>query len=181
MVSLSKTTRHFINQNEIQEIDNQLNNINHELNSMKTIFPLNNDNDTTIRLKSSNNKMRETLYRIARPFDQQFSLNICFNHQIITNDNDINNDDDDIEEKFQDLHRITKNVIQFFILESEISDENNRNLLNETEIILPDLIDNHISIDKRIEIYNHCLQIIEYFQPSIRYYVQRMDLIDTIY
>jgi len=57
----------------------------------------------------------------------------------------------------------------------------NRNLLNETENILPDLIQNNISLQKRIEIYNRCLQIIEHFQPTIRYYVQRTDLIDTIY
>jgi len=176
--SLSKT-QNFSTRNEIQEIEEKLNTVDQELHSMETIIPTTNDNNNSKKLKSSNNKMRETLYRIARPFDQQFSLNICFNHQFI--DNNQFNDDDDIEERFQDLYRITKNVIQFFILESEISDEQNRNLLNETENIFSDLIENNISIYRRIEIYNYCLQIIEYFQPIIRCYVQRTDLIDTLY
>lgn len=183
MVSLSKTSHNFSIKNEIQEVDDELNNINQELHSMETILPSTMENNSTIqipkkKLKSSSNKMRETLYRIARPFDQQFSLSICFNHQIITNNDD---DDDDIEERFQDLHRITKNVLQFFILEPEISDEDNRNILNDTNNILPNLIQPRLSLSERIEIYNHCLQIIEYFLPIIRYYVQRTDLIDTIY
>ncbi len=161
----------------MQEIEQELNNLGQQLHSMETILPTTNDNISK-KLKSSNNKMRETRYRIARPFDQQFSLNIRFNHEFIDN-NQFN--DDDIEERFQDLYRITKNVIQFFILESEISDEKNRNLLNETENIFSDLIENNISIYRRIEIYNYCLQIIEYFQPIIRCYVQRTDLIDTLY
>jgi len=170
----------------MQDIEQELKNLNQELHSMETILPSTIDNNSPIqsppiKYKSSNNKMRETLYRIARPFDQQFALNIRFNHQLINNNNNNNDDDDDIEERFQDLYRIAKNVIQFFILESEISDENDRNLLNETENILPDLIQNHISLDKRTEIYNYCLQIIEYFQPIIRCYVQRTDFIDTLY
>jgi hypothetical protein len=176
LVSLSKT-QNLSTQNEMQEIEQELNNLGQQLHSMETILPTTNDNISK-KLKSSNNKMRETRYRIARPFDQQFSLNIRFNHEFIDN-NQFN--DDDIEERFQDLYRITKNVIQFFILESEISDEKNRNLLNETENIFSDLIENNISIYRRIEIYNYCLQIIEYFQPIIRCYVQRTDLIDTLY
>ncbi len=176
MVSLSKT-QNLSTQNEMQEIEQELNNLGQQLHSMETILPTTNDNISK-KLKSSNNKMRETRYRIARPFDQQFSLNIRFNHEFIDN-NQFN--DDDIEERFQDLYRITKNVIQFFILESEISDEKNRNLLNETENIFSDLIENNISIYRRIEIYNYCLQIIEYFQPIIRCYVQRTDLIDNLY
>jgi hypothetical protein len=176
LVSLSKT-QNLSTQNEMQEIEQELNNLGQQLHSMETILPTTNDNISK-KLKSSNNKMRETRYRIARPFDQQFSLNIRFNHEFIDN-NQFN--DDDIEERFQDLYRITKNVIQFFILESEISDEKNRNLLNETENIFSDLIENNISIYRRIEIYNYCLQIIEYFQPIIRCYVQRTDLIDNLY
>jgi hypothetical protein len=181
LFSLSKTSPNNISTgNEIQTIENDLNHINEELHSMETILP--NNHNPTIKFKStSNNKMRDTLYRIARPFDQQFSLNIRFNHQFIDNDQINDDDDDDIEERFQDLYRITKNVIQFFILESEISDEKNRVLLTEVENLSPDLIQTHISLYKRIEIYNYCLQIIEYFQPIIRYYVQRTDLIDTIF
>jgi hypothetical protein len=182
LVSLSKTSQSLSTRTEIQEIEQDLENLNEKLYSMETILPSTNQLSSSRKLKSSNNKMRDTLYRIARPFDQQFSLNIRFNHQNLDDNNILNNDDDDdIEERFQDLHRIAKNVIQFFILESEISDEKNRDLLNEIENILPDLIQNNISLDKRIQIYNYCLQIIEYFQPIIRYYVQRTDLIDTIY
>jgi hypothetical protein len=182
LVSLSKTSQNnFSTQTEIQEIENGLNHIDQELNSMETILPPppppTNDHNSTMKIKSTSNKMRDTLYRIARPFDQQFSLNIRFNHQFIDN----NQFTDDIEERFQDLYRITKNVIQFFILESEIPDEKNRVLLNEAENLSPDLIQTNISLHQRIEIYNYCLQIIEYFQPMIRYYVQRTDLIDTIF
>ena len=48
-----------------------------------------------MKLPSSKAKMRETLYRIARPFDQQFSLNVCFDHQWITSEifHKIYNDD----------------------------------------------------------------------------------------
>jgi hypothetical protein len=164
----------------MQTIANGIDHINHELHTMETIIPpLPNDHHPTIKFKSTNNKMRDTLYRIARPFDQQFSLNIRFNHQVI--DIDQLDLDDEIEERFQDLYRITKNVIQFFILESEIPDEKNRVLLTEAENLSPDLIQTDISLHKRIEIYNYCLQIIEYLQPLIRYYVQRTDLIDTIF
>jgi hypothetical protein len=172
LVSLSKTQQIISSQNEMQDIEQELKTINQELHSMETILPSN-------KVKSSNSKMRETCYRIARPFDQQFSLNIRFNHQYIDNDI-INNENNDIEERFQDLHRITKNVIQFFSLESEIADEQNRQLLNETQQILPDLIKN-IPLNKRIEGYNYCCQIVEYFQPMIRSYVERTDSIDTIY
>jgi hypothetical protein len=180
LVSLSKTNHNLSYGNEMQQIEQELNNLSQELHSMETILPSTIDDNlpprpTSTKFKSSNNKMRETRYRIARPFDQQFSLNIRFNHQFI--DNNLLNDDD-IEERFQDLFRITKNVIQFLTLESEITDEK---LLNETINILPDLIENNISLDKRIETYNYCLQIIEYFQPTIRSYVQRTDLLDTIY
>ena len=183
MVSLSKTHNNSSPVNEMQTIDQKLKTINQELHTMETILPSSTDNHSThnsssIKSKSSNNKMRDTLYRIARPFDQQFSLNIRFNHQLIT-DEILN--DDDIEERFQDLHRITKNVIQFFTLESEISNDEHRNLLDKVIKISPDLITNNISLNERIEIYNYCLQIIEYFQPTIRYHIQRTDLIDTIY
>jgi hypothetical protein len=182
LVSLSKTSPDYSTGNEIQEVEQTLENINHELHSMETILPSTTDNNPSIqltspKLKSSKNKMRETLYRIARPFDQQFSLHICFNHQYL--DKNIF-PDDEIEERFQDLHRITKNVIQFFILEPETIDEENRDLLNKAESYLPDLLQNEISFHQRIEIYNYCLQIIEYFQPIIRYYVQRTDLMDII-
>jgi hypothetical protein len=183
LVSLTKTPQNFPCGNEMQTIEKELTTLDEELHSMGTILPSTIDNNSSfhsspMKFKSSNNKMRETLYRIARPFDQQFSLNVRFNHQCI--DNEIPNDDD-IEERFQDLYRITKNVIQFFTLESEISDEKNQDLLDKTINVLPDLIVNNISLNKRIEIYNYCLQIIEYFQPTIRYHVQRTDLIDTIY
>ena len=181
LVSLSKISpNNFSTGSEMQTIENDINHINHELHSMETIIPpLPNNHNPTVKLKSTKSKMRDTLYRIARPFDQQFSLNIRFDHQCI----DINqlDYDDDIEERFQDLYRITKNVIQFFILESEIPDEKNRVLLTEAENHLPDLIQTDISLQKRIDIYNYCLQIIEYFQPTIRSYVQRTDLIETIY
>ncbi|CAF3306994.1 unnamed protein product [Rotaria sp. Silwood2] len=189
LVSLSKSYPNYSSQNEIQDIEQELKTTNEKLYSMEKIFPSTTNNHLTYRsssstsitkIKSSNNKMRETLYRIARPFDQQFSLNICFNHQYITNDifNDINNDD--IEERFQDLYRITKNVIEFCILESEILDENNRDLINEARNISLNLIENNISLEKRIEIYNYCFQVIEYFQPIIKCCLQRTDLIDIM-
>ncbi|CAF1617834.1 unnamed protein product [Rotaria sp. Silwood1] len=189
LVSLSKSYQNCASQNEIQDIEQELKTTNEKLYSMEKIFPSTVNNHLTHRSspstpiskrKSSNNKMRETLYRIARPFDQQFSLNICFNHQFITNEifNDINNDD--IEERFQDLNRITKNVIEFFILESEILDENNRELINQVRNISLNITDNNISLEKHIENYNYCLQIIEHFQPIIKYCLQRTDSIDIM-
>ena len=164
----------------MQQIEHDLNHINQELHSMEIILPIIPKPNTNI--KTSNSKMRDTLFRIARPFDQQFALNIRFNHQSI-DPNRLNDDEEEeIEERFEDLYRITKNVIQFFILESEILDDKSRILLTEADNLSVDLLQiDHLSFSKRIEIYNYCLQIIEYFQPIIRYYVQRTDLIDTIY
>ncbi|CAF0791607.1 unnamed protein product [Adineta steineri] len=185
LVSLSKNYSNLSSQNEIQEIEDKLNHLHQEMHSMNSTVPSPIDHNMNLKpissstkIKSSNNKMRETRYRIARPFDQQFSLNIRFHHQNI----DIHTvDPDDIEDRFQDLYRITKNVIQFFKLESDISDEQDRILLQEANNNLPNLISNNISLDERIGIYNYCLGIIETFQPTIRSYVQRTDLLDTIY
>ncbi|CAF3645311.1 unnamed protein product [Adineta steineri] len=185
LVSLSKNYSNLSSQNEIQEIEDKLNHLHQEMHSMNSTVPSPIDHNMNLKpissstkIKSSNNKMRETRYRIARPFDQQFSLNIRFHHQNI----DIHTiDPDDIEDRFQDLYRITKNVIQFFKLESDISDEQDRLLLQEANNNLPNLISNNISLDERIGIYNYCLGIIETFQPTIRSYVQRTDLLDTIY
>ena len=182
MVSLSKTSENFSIRNEIHTIDQERNIIQQELDTMESILPSPIDQNFTRKSKGSNNKMRETLYRLARPFDQQFSLNIRFNHQLIDRNLFNTTNEEDIEERFQDLYRITKNVLQFFVLEPEILDKTNRDLLTKAENLLPTLIETHPqSLDQRIENYNYCLQIIEYFQPNIRYYVQRTDLIDTIY
>ncbi|CAF0783856.1 unnamed protein product [Rotaria sordida] len=190
LVSLSKSYHDYSSQNEIQDIEQKLKTTNEKLYSMEKIFPSTINNhliyqtspllSSKIEIKSSNKKMRETLYRIARPIDQQFSLDICFKHQFLTNEifNDINNDD--IEELFQDLYRIIRNVIEFFTVESEILDENNHNLINQARNISLNLIEINIPLKKRIETYNDCLQIIEYFQPIIRYCLQRTDLIDIM-
>ncbi|CAF3519690.1 unnamed protein product [Rotaria socialis] len=187
LVSLSKAYNNSSSQNEIHNIEQELETTNHKILSVARIHSPTIGNHVTqslltTKVKSSNNKMRDTLYRIARPFDQQFSLNVRFNHQIITNEtfNEIN-DDGDIEERFQDLHRITKHVIEFFILEYEVLDENSRDIFDKARDILSNLIETNISLENRIEIYNYCLQAIEYFQPIIRCSLQRTDSIDIIY
>ncbi|CAM4794896.1 unnamed protein product, partial [Rotaria magnacalcarata] len=187
LVSLSKAYNNSSSQNEIHNIEQKLKTTDRKILSVARIHSPTIDNHVTqplltTKVKSSNNKMRDTLYRIARPFDQQFSLNVRFNHKIITNEtfNEIN-DDGDIEERFQDLHRITKHVIEFFILEYEVLDENSRDILDQARNSSANLIEATISLENRIEIYNYCLQAIEYFQPIIRCSLQRTDLIDITY
>ncbi|UJR30989.1 hypothetical protein I4U23_018500 [Adineta vaga] len=188
LVSLSKTHQTVSSQNEMQDIDRELNNLHEKIHIKEPILSsmINDDSNAILRsasslssnVKISNKKMRETRFRIARPFDQQFSLNTCFNHQLILDDTMI---DDEIEERLQDLHRITKNIIHYLTLESDISDEHHRGLFNQAIHQSPDLIDQQIPLDKRIDIYNYCFQFIEYCQPIIQSYVQRTNLLDTIY
>ncbi|CAF0853697.1 unnamed protein product [Adineta ricciae] len=181
LVSLSHAHQNVATENEIQEISQELDDIENKCHinkPMPSSSTVARSSSSTSNFQVSNRKMRETLFRIARPFDQQFSLNIRFNHRLITDDTMI---DDDIEECFQDLYRITRNVVHFFTLESEISDEENRGLFQEADYLSSGLIDHQIPLHKRIETYNSCLQIIEHFQPILRSYVQRTDLLDTIY
>lgn len=168
----------------MQTIDNNLNQINGELHTMQSILPSTSDRDTPLRSISTNQsristiKLRETLFRIARPMDQQFSLNIRFQHQVFDVDQYPN---EDFEDRLHDLYRITKNVIQFFLLESQLPNENERISLDEVNSLSTDLINSQISWIKRIEIYNYCVKIIQHFQPIIYSHVQRTDLIDTVY
>lgn len=186
MVSLSKAYQNDSFQSEFQDIEQGLKTTNEVLHSLDRIHPSTIHNNVTYsssrkKVKSSNSKMRETLYRIARPFDKQFSLNCRFNHQVITDEtfNDIN--DEEIEERFKDLYRITKNVMDFFILESEMLNDNKRGLIDEARSISSNLLQSNTPCIDRVNTYNDCLQVVEYFQPIIRCSLQRTDLIDTIY
>lgn len=181
LISLSKTTEQPSTHTELHQLNEELSTIGQELTTMETILPSANKENLRAKSKLSNMKMRDTLFRIARPFDQQFALNIRFNHQLLAKETLLNEDEDEIEERFSDLGRILKNILQFFLLESDLSDEKNRYLLNQADAILPELVDHQQLLTTRIDIYNYCLEIIEYFQPIIRSYVQRTDLIDTIY
>lgn len=184
LVSLSKTSPNISTRHELQTIDDNLNQITGELHSMENILPSTSNRETPVRSTSTNQsrisaiKLRETRFRIARPIDQQFSLNIRFYHQIFDLDQHPN---EDFEERLHDLYRITKNVIQFFLLESELPNENERISLDRTNSLSADLINDQIPSTKRIEIYNYCVQIIQHFQPMIYSHVQRTDLIDTVY
>lgn len=179
LLSLSKQTDNTSIRNELSQVDNKLQTMNQELTTIKHIHPsiANHHQQQQITSKLSKKKMRDTLLRIARPFDQQFSLNICFNHQMLT-DEQI---DDEIDERFLDLGRIMKNIRQFFLLESDLFTSEHKRLVEQANDILPDLTNNHYLLADRIHIYNYCLEIIENLQPIIRSYVQQTDLIDTIY
>lgn len=168
----------------MQTIDNNLNHINQELHSMETILPSIPDrplplrSTSTNRLNTSSNKLRETLFRIARPLDQQFSLNVAFNHQIF----DVNHfPHEDIQERFVDLYRITKNIHQFFLMESELPDEHERTYLSRINSFSMDLLNQQIPLMQRIDIYHDCVRAVMYFQPIIYSHVQRTDLIDVVY
>ena len=140
----------------MQEIEENLKKTNQELHSTQTILSMMNNHSTYLssstRCKLSNNKMRETLYRIAHPFDQQFSLTLRFNHEFINSNtlDDMNDDDNnnDVTQRFQDLNRITKNVISFFIFQPSMLDQNDEDLLTKTRIIAPDLIAMDLSLEK---------------------------------
>ena len=168
----------------MQEIGECLKKTNEKLHSARTILSTMDNHSiqlsSSTRCKLSNNKMRETLYRIARPIDQQFSLTVCFNHQHIVSNtvDDMNDDDsdDDVKQRCHDLNRITNNVINFLTLESEMLDQKNQSLLTDIRNIAPGLIAMDLSLEKRIEIYNYCLYIIEYFQPYIEHCIQRTNL-----
>ena len=171
----------------MQTIENNLNHITEELHSMENLLPPIHHDQTqllplrspsTHRLPTSNSKLRETLFRIARPFDQQFSLNVAFQHQIFEIEYFPN---EDLEERFNDLYRINKNVLQFFLLESELPDEDERNYLSQMTSLSSDLINERIPLAKRIDSYNSCVKAIKYFQPIISFHVQRTDLIDTVF
>ena len=128
--------------------------------------------------KLSKAKLRETLLRLARPFDRHFGLNVCFPHQPL-NGSHLNGDMDELDECLRDLHRITDNVLQFFRLERDILHPEDRIFFDHLTKILPELIDSD-SWPRRIEVYNHCLAVIELCHPTIRGYIQRIDLIDSI-
>ena len=129
--------------------------------------------------KSSKTKLRETLLRLARPFDRHFGLNICFDHQPL-NESHGNIDLDELDECFRDLHRITDNVLQFFRLERDTLHPDDRAFFDQLTNILPELIDGENNLHRRIDVYNYCFNVIESCQPVIRGYIQRTDLIDSI-
>lgn len=169
----------------MQDIEHQLNKLNGEIHTVSGIQPVvSHTRSSALRpapsgVKTSSKKMRQTLYQIARPFDQQFSLKICFDHQPISDDHLAGAND--LDERFEDLHRVARNVTQFFALESHICDESQRELLLQVSDHSGTLSDPGVTLDRRAEVYNYCLEVIEHFLPMIQSYVQRTDLLDAIW
>jgi len=162
-------------EHQIEEIDEKLKNIHEILRPTSIEFS---SSPTPMPNKSSKTKLRQTLLRLARPFDRHFGLKVCFDHQQIDLAK-FDNDFDDLEEFFRDLHRITDNVLQFFRLEREILHPDDRKFFDDLTNFLPELIEGE-NWTRRIEIYNYCLNVVQQCQPIIRGYIQRTDLIDSI-
>lgn len=120
--------------------------------------------------KSARAKMRETRFRIARPFDKEFGLTTCFEHQHIV-PSDMHGVDE-IEERFIDLARIMLNIIKFSKVENFIEDTEDQKIIDEAESLLPRLKQNE-SLEESVELYNHFLTIIQWFQPIIKQYFER--------
>lgn len=172
---------------EMRHIDGQLQHIDQGLHTIDDILrpnfapassPSSIRPNLSIQKKSSRAKLRETLLRLARPFDQNFGLNVCFHHQpmdlsVITNDHE------DLEERFQDLYRIADNVLKFFSWERDLLHLDDQRFFDHLASVLPDLI-NADTWQRRIETYNYCLSVVEFCQPFIRTYIERTDLIDAI-
>ena len=169
-------------QNERDTIDESLNGLDQKLQSLESIVPTtgpnrNGETPASKSTKSSNQKMRETLTRIASPFDRQFGLKTCFDHFFVPDG--AAEQDGDFKERFDDLCRIALNVLGLFHLEPDLIHENDRPVVNETLETIRDLMMNIAAYDP-VSVYNYCLQEIEGFQPAIRSYFHEIDSIDII-
>ena len=122
-------------------------------------------------------KMRQTLLRIARPFDRDFGLDVCFTHRPISMSQ--LHTIEDLDECFQDLQRITKNVSCFFRIEYEMINENDQMVLRSTEAVLDEMAEGS-PMERRVEVYNHCLSIVQCLEPHIRSYVKQTEILGML-
>ncbi|CAF0992819.1 unnamed protein product [Didymodactylos carnosus] len=119
---------------------------------------------------------RQTLLKIARPYDRSFSLNLLFNHFLMDETNDDVLKNNIIQEKFDDIIRITENILNLLNIEgymSELKTELFQKIINSISL----LIDNNADIKLRLISYNDCIKFIQLMEPSIKSIVNKIDSI----